>query len=110
MPTYGMGQIFTMGLTAALAWELPHEPIHLKEKTKQDKEDKETAAADKRVDSFGNKIGMETVAPVTYYHKPWTAGMYNNSFYQPKIQFIQPQQSVQVNIKLKSPKLVIKIK
>ncbi|KAF5307134.1 hypothetical protein FQR65_LT07118 [Abscondita terminalis] len=34
IPSVGMGRIFTIGWTAALAWELPHEPIHpLKKKT-----------------------------------------------------------------------------
>ncbi|KAF5299323.1 hypothetical protein FQA39_LY02496 [Lamprigera yunnana] len=34
IPSIGMGKIFTVGWTAALAWELPHEPIHpFKKKT-----------------------------------------------------------------------------
>lgn len=48
MPTSGMGQIFTIGLTAALAWELPHEPIDFKT------DDKNTAVADQRVDKPSN--------------------------------------------------------
>lgn len=31
-PSVGMGKIFTVGLTIALAWELPHEPLKLKAK------------------------------------------------------------------------------
>lgn len=27
IPSLGVGQIFTLGATAALAWELPHDPV-----------------------------------------------------------------------------------
>lgn len=66
MPTYGMGEIFTIGLTAALAWELPHEPFYLKG-------DKKAGVADKRVDKPTN-VDIQPIykPPVTEYRKPWS--------------------------------------
>lgn len=69
MPTYqGLSTtIFTMGLTAALAWELPHEPIHFNKKNKEDTDDKKKEeTANKRVDNIKLK------QPMTYYQNPWS--------------------------------------
>lgn len=87
MPTYGMGTIFTMGLTAALAWELPNEPIHLKDKNKED-------SADKRVDVVPSvKESLEEkLDTVTYYQRPWSVNAYNNYLVTSKPQYIKTGQ------------------
>lgn len=38
MPSLGMGKIFTIGSTAAMAWILPHEPMVFLNKKKNDKD------------------------------------------------------------------------
>lgn len=47
VPSIGMGQIFTMGGTAALAWELPHTPYKPLRKQKE-----EESTPEKRIDNL----------------------------------------------------------
>ncbi|KAL3288934.1 hypothetical protein HHI36_003378 [Cryptolaemus montrouzieri] len=70
MPSLGMGRIFTIGSTAAMAWELPHEPMIFLDKKKK---------------KISHRIDADLESGLPMYYRNASKNEYKNDYSSPYV-------------------------